>query len=74
LNDPTINNALNSAKYITNPTARAATYGKIDDMLTSLAPALVWDWDFETNVNSTNVLPVINEFNGLTDLAFTSIK
>ncbi len=74
LNDPTINAALNSATYIVNPTQRAAQYGKIDDMITALAPALVWDWDYETNVNSANVLPVVNEFNGLDDLSFTSLK
>ena len=43
LNDPTINAALNSAKYITDPTQRAAEYGKIDDMITALAPAMPWD-------------------------------
>ena len=43
LNDPTINAALDSAKYITNPTQRAAEYGKIDDMITAQAPALVRD-------------------------------
>jgi peptide/nickel transport system substrate-binding protein len=74
LNDPTINAALNSAKYITDPTARAAEYGKIDDMITALAPAVPWDWDWETNVSSPNVVPVINLFNGLTDLAYTSLK
>lgn len=74
LNDPAVNNALNSAKYITDPTQRAATYGKIDDQILALAPALPWDWDYETNVNSANVLPVINLFNGLTDLAYTSVK
>jgi hypothetical protein len=40
----------------------------------SVAPALVWDWDYETNVASTNVIPVINLFNGLTDLSYSSIK
>jgi peptide/nickel transport system substrate-binding protein len=74
LKDPAVDNALNSAKYITDPTQRAATYGKIDDQITALAPALPWDWDYETNVNSANVLPVINLFNGLTDLAYTSVK
>ncbi len=57
LKDPQVNAALNSAKYITDPTQRAATYGKIDDQITALAPALVWDWDYETNVNSPNVAP-----------------
>jgi len=74
LNNPTINSALAAAKLITDPAARAAAYGKIDDQITALAPAVVWDWDYEANVNSTNVLPVVNEFNGLADLAFTSIK
>jgi peptide/nickel transport system substrate-binding protein len=74
LKDPAIDSALNSAKYITDPTQRAAEYGKIDDEITALAPALVWDWDYETNVNSPNVVPVVNQFNGLADLAFTSVK
>jgi peptide/nickel transport system substrate-binding protein len=74
LNDPAINSALNSAKYITDPTQRAAEYGKIDDMIMAQAPAVPWDWDYEANVSSANVLPVVNEFNGLDDLAFTSIK
>jgi len=74
LNDPTINNALNQAKYITDPTQRAAEYGKIDDMITATAAAIPWIWDYEANVSSKNVLPVINEFNGLTDLSYTSVK
>jgi len=74
LNVPAIDNALNSAKYITDPTQRAATYGKIDDQITALAPALVWDWDYETNVASPNVVAVISEVNGLTDLSATSLK
>ena len=74
LNNPAINSALESAKLITDPTARAAAYGKIDDEILAQAPAIPWIWDYEANVASSNVLPVINEFNGLTDLAFTSIK
>jgi peptide/nickel transport system substrate-binding protein len=74
LNDPTINSALNSAKYITDPTQRAAEYGKIDDMIMALAPAVPWDWDYEANVNSPNVIPVISLFNGTPDPSFTSIK
>jgi peptide/nickel transport system substrate-binding protein len=74
LNDPAVNSALGSAKLITDPTARAAKYGQIDDQILSLAPALPWDWDYETNVASNNVVPVINLFNGLTDLSYTSLK
>lgn len=74
LNDPAINNALDSASLITDPTTRAAAYGKIDDMIVAQAPAIPWDWDYETNVSSSDVVPVINEFNALTDLAFTSLR
>jgi peptide/nickel transport system substrate-binding protein len=74
LNDPAINSALNSAKYITDPTQRAAEYGKIDDMLTALAPAVPWDWIYETNVSSPNVVPVINQSIALTDISFSSLK
>ncbi|MGB0097882.1 MAG: ABC transporter substrate-binding protein [Solirubrobacteraceae bacterium] len=74
LNYSAINAALNSAKYITDPTQRAAQYGKIDDMIMAQAPAVPWLWDYQGNVASTNVIPVINLFNGLTDLSFTSLK
>ncbi len=74
LNDPAVNAALNSAKYITDPTQRAATYGKIDDEIMAQAPDVPWDFDYETNINSANVVPVVNEFNATDDLAFTSVK
>ena len=43
-------------------------------MIMALAPAIPWLWDYEANVASTNVVPVINQFNGLTDVSFTSLK
>jgi peptide/nickel transport system substrate-binding protein len=74
LNDPAINSALDSAKYITDPTQRAAEYGKIDDMIVGVAAALPWDWDYEANVASPNVAPVVSAFNSLDELASTSLK
>jgi peptide/nickel transport system substrate-binding protein len=74
LNDPTINDDLDHARLITNPTTRAAEYGKIDDEIVSQAPAVPWDWDYEANVSSANVVAVINESNALTDLSFTSVR
>lgn len=74
LNDPAINRALEQARLMADPTKRAAEYAKIDDLIVAQAPAIPWDWDYEANVSSSNVLPVINKFNALTDLAFTSIK
>jgi peptide/nickel transport system substrate-binding protein len=74
LNDPAINNALNKAKLITDPTKRAETYGKIDDQIMAQAPAIPWIWDNEANISSKDVAVVINEFNALTDLSYTSLK
>jgi len=73
-NNPTINTALESAKLITDPTARAAAYGKIDDMITAQAPTIPWDWDYDANVSSPNVNFVTNSFNSEVDFAYTSIK
>ena len=74
LNDPGINSALASARLITDPAQRAAAYGKIDDQAMGLAPMVMWDWDYEANVASPNVLPVVSLPNGLIDLSNTSIK
>ena len=74
LNDPTINSDLDAARLITDPTARAAAYGRIDDLIVAQAPAVPWDWVDATNVASRDVVPVINEFTGRTDLSFTSIR
>jgi peptide/nickel transport system substrate-binding protein len=74
LNDPKINTALNKAKLITDPSQRADTYGKIDDQIMAQAPAIPWIWDNEANISSKDVAVVINEFNALTDLSYTSLK
>ncbi len=34
-------------------------------MIMAKAPVLPWVWDYETNVASDNVLPVINQISGL---------
>jgi peptide/nickel transport system substrate-binding protein len=74
LNDAAVNSALASARLVTDPTARAAAYGKIDDMVMAQAPMVPWLWDYEANVASANVIPVINQISGLVDTSFTSIK
>jgi peptide/nickel transport system substrate-binding protein len=74
LNDPAVNSALDAAKLITSRPARAVRYGAIDDLIMADAPAIPWDWDYQANVSSANVIPVINDFNGLTDLSYTSLR
>ena len=74
LNNPGVNSALASARLIIDPAQRAAAYGKIDDMVMALAPMVPWIWDYEANIASNNVSPVINQISGLVDASFTSIK
>jgi peptide/nickel transport system substrate-binding protein len=74
LNDPAINHALDQAKLITDPKKQADEYGKIDQMITAQAVTIPWLWDNEANISSKDVAVVINQFNALTDLSYTSLK
>jgi peptide/nickel transport system substrate-binding protein len=74
LNDPAINKAINQAVYIDDPDARAEAWGKIDDQITAVAPAVPWVWDNQANIESADVAGVINQYNANWDLSFTSLK
>jgi peptide/nickel transport system substrate-binding protein len=72
LNDPTINKAID--KGVTVPAdQRAAYWGKLDDQISALAPAIPWVWDNETYVRSKDVNGVVNLFNAEWDLSFSSV-
>jgi peptide/nickel transport system substrate-binding protein len=73
LDDPKINKEISDAVTITDEKQRAETWGKIDDDITALAPAVPWVWDNDVLVRSNNVNGVANLFNGEWDLAYTSI-
>jgi peptide/nickel transport system substrate-binding protein len=74
-NDPTLNAAMNGAEPITDPTARAAAWGKIDDQVTAQAYVIPWLWDNEVTFASTNVHGANWAFNGNTwDLANMWVK
>jgi peptide/nickel transport system substrate-binding protein len=74
LDDPQINKALNDAALLQSPDERAQAYGEIDTMITEQAPAIPWIWDNQANIQSADVAGVINKFNAIWDLAFTSLK
>jgi peptide/nickel transport system substrate-binding protein len=74
LNDPKINKAIDHAKTISDPKARAQAWGKVDDQITRTAAAVPWLWDKLANVRSKNVKGVIAIWNSSWDLAFTSVK
>lgn len=73
LDVPAINEALAKAANISPPDERAKFLGELDDKITALAPAVPWVWDNQSNVASSDVLPVINLFNANTDVSFTSL-
>jgi peptide/nickel transport system substrate-binding protein len=75
LNDPAINAAMEQAKLVTGIQARAAAWGKIDDMIVATAAAVPWSWDNQANVYAKDVNCVNALFNtGPCDFSFTSLK
>ncbi|MEK6276743.1 MAG: ABC transporter substrate-binding protein [Actinomycetota bacterium] len=74
LDVPAINKALDKAKLVSEPQARAEAWGKVDDEIMAQAPAIPYIWDQQPAVSSANVDVVINLFNATPDLSFTSIK
>jgi peptide/nickel transport system substrate-binding protein len=74
LDVPEINQAMEKAKLVNDPAERAQAWGEIDTMVTEQAPAVPYVWDNQGNIASANVNNVINRFNGLTDLSFTSVE
>jgi peptide/nickel transport system substrate-binding protein len=74
LNDPKINAAMAAGSAIQDKAQRAEAWGKIDDQIVADAPGILWLWDTQPNLKSTNVNGVINQFNATWDFSFVSIK
>jgi peptide/nickel transport system substrate-binding protein len=73
LDDKSINQALDKARVLGDPAQRAQAYGKIDDQITALAPAIPWLWDDQGDIESKDVNGVISLFNSNYDVTFTSL-
>jgi peptide/nickel transport system substrate-binding protein len=74
LDVPAIDKALDQAKLVSEPQARAEAWGKVDDMIMAQAPAIPYIWDDQPTVASANVNLVVNLFNATADLSSTSIE
>ncbi|HET9738876.1 MAG TPA: ABC transporter substrate-binding protein [Solirubrobacteraceae bacterium] len=74
LDVPEINQAMNDAKLLTDPAERAEAWAEIDRMVSEQAPTVNWIWDKDVSLQSSNVLGVIDEANGIWDWAHTSLK
>jgi peptide/nickel transport system substrate-binding protein len=74
LDEPEINQAIDAAKTLTDPSRRAKAWGAMDREITAQAPAIPLVWDRVSMVHSSDVAAVANEGLGVWDLAFTSLR
>jgi peptide/nickel transport system substrate-binding protein len=73
LDDKSINDAMDKAVLVNDEQQRAEAWGKIDEDITAVAPAIPWIWDDQANIQSSDVAGVINLFNANWDVAYTSL-
>jgi peptide/nickel transport system substrate-binding protein len=74
IKDPKLEEAFTKAEQLTDVNARNKAFADIDKMVVALAPAAPYVWDNQANVRSKDVNGVINQFNSVWDLTFTSLK
>jgi peptide/nickel transport system substrate-binding protein len=74
LDVPEINQAMADASLLIDPAERAKAWAEIDRMVTEQAATVNWLWDKTPNIQSANVVGVVDEINGLWDFGYTSIK
>jgi len=75
LNNAAVNNAMNKAELITDPTKAAQAWGAIDNQLVNLAAGLPETFDNQSNIEAKNVRGINDLWNvGTWDFAFSSLK
>jgi peptide/nickel transport system substrate-binding protein len=74
LNVPAINEAMDAARPLTDPAARAGAWGAIDRQITAEAPAVPLTWPRSANVRSRDVIAATSEALATWDLSFTALR
>jgi peptide/nickel transport system substrate-binding protein len=74
LDDRRVNRAIEAAKRVVDPAARARAWGLVDRRITSLAAAVPLVWDMQPNVRSANVESLVNGASFGWDLSFTRLR
>ena len=75
VNDPQINAAMQKAALVVDPTARAAAWAAVDEMLVNKAVAVPEDFDNQPNIRAANVRGINDIWDtGSWDFMFTSLK
>jgi peptide/nickel transport system substrate-binding protein len=74
LDVPAINKAIEDAALVTDPEERAQAWADVEEMIVAQAPGILYNWDSQPTVWSSNVNAVLNLFNATIDASFTSLK
>jgi peptide/nickel transport system substrate-binding protein len=74
LNDPKVNEIMDKAEVINDPTERNKAWGEADKAVTEAAASIAWLWDKQPMLKSKDVNGVVNQANAAWDMTFTSIK
>jgi peptide/nickel transport system substrate-binding protein len=74
LNDPKINKMMDDARRLTDQAERDKAWAEVDKAITAGAYVVMWIWDNDVNIRSSNVNGVQSKFNASWDVTYTSIK
>jgi peptide/nickel transport system substrate-binding protein len=74
LDVPAINKAIDEATLVTDPEERAQAWTEVNRMITAQAPAIIYNWDTQPELWSSDVNAVTSLNNSTIDLSFTSLK
>ncbi len=72
--DPEVNKKIDEARLVSDPDERAQVFGELDRLVMSKAAVLPWVFDNDVVVRSPDVNLVMNLFNALVDISYTSIR
>jgi peptide/nickel transport system substrate-binding protein len=74
LDDPKVNEIMDKAEVINDPTERNKAWGEADKAVTEAAASIPWLWDKQPMLKAKDVNGVVNQANAAWDMTFTSIK
>ena len=74
LDVPGVNAAIDKAKTVVEPDARAQAWAEVNKEVVALAPAIPYMWDYQSVVASPNVRGVQNKYSTTWDWNFTSLR
>jgi peptide/nickel transport system substrate-binding protein len=72
LNDPKVNNGINSAAAISDPTKRLQAFAQVDKQIVDDAPAIPEVWDSSALLEGSKVHGVLDGWNDDWNLSFSS--